>query len=535
MSSCNRRYFFFNSSIFLSILIIFCLVISCTKVNVSIPSVYKEDLTDVFLKLPSNSPSVIRKIAAKIALQNSEQKFLNRIAHEDGIPLWVINPIKKRNSAERNSLLDDANVIMYVQNEDTIVIVPLIQPQQYNVHSFLNCKIRGDSVYISLFRGNMYSAYDNSTDLHSLTSNFIAYYIMHLDHLIFGYKYFLIRDHALFNYPSIESNAYEFRYITLGSPQSQNSRLPIFDGEGVVDCEPVNISMFNGNLIGISPDQEYFWDQIDFVCVDYNFWNQIGMTGDGGTGTTTGTTGTSGGSGNGQWWDNNPCIDHSIDGVGLPCGASELGWVPVDDELENKSPCDKANNLVSIPNFLERFRELQALTSADYEAAYVHEEDDDFYYFQGPSGGKQVLASPQSNLKGYFHSHSNGAIPMFSPDDFKTVWDFERWIDIRTFYFGVTTQQGTYILVVDNLSQFRRFLFDYFDDGGRKNIDGLAKDYGAYNIVNSNSAELNEKRFLEFIKREDMGLKLLKADPGITRFDLLELNRDGELVKIPCS
>jgi hypothetical protein len=71
-------------------------------------------------------------------------------------------------------------------------------------------------------------------------------------------------------------------------------------------------------------------------------------------------------------------------------------------------------------------------------------------------------------------------------------------------------------------------------EDGSKDIKELSDNYNSYNIKRTNSSATNEQQFLQFLKREGIGMKLLKANSNLSAFSILSLNRNNNLVTTPC-
>jgi hypothetical protein len=103
------------------------------------------------------------------------------------------------------------------------------------------------------------------------------------------------------------------------------------------------------------------------------------------------------------------------------------------------------------------------------------------------------------------------------------------------FTLAVSTNAGTsYVITIDDPAKFLAFGNYYFETEG--NISELVKKYHIdYKVEHFSLAKDNEKRFLELIKDENIGITLLKANETFTGYDKLILTRNGVVVPVPCN
>lgn len=257
-------------------------------------------------------------------------------------------------------------------------------------------------------------------------------------------------------------------------------------------------------------------------------WTVYVNTGGGSTGTGTTTSGGGGSSTNTP----PPCPPGTIlpDTYGTVC---QPGWTP-SSSPPPKDPCDKVAPLTTDSLYKAKAMELKNSTNLNYEKAWVMDTSGVFYYFQGPPGIDQkvnlIVNFPTANVN---HSHTNK--DLFSIDDLFSAWRFlyANQIHDSVFTLGVCNTQGSYLFTIDNPVEFLTFGNKYFKpEGIDEDIDRF---YRGYKIGKANDPAINENRFLEFVKKFTVGITLLKANADFTGYQKLILNRDGQLVVVPCN
>ena len=102
------------------------------------------------------------------------------------------------------------------------------------------------------------------------------------------------------------------------------------------------------------------------------------------------------------------------------------------------------------------------------------------------------------------------------------------------FTFGVVTDVGVYLIVIDDFAALTSFANTYFFEESQYEIIKLSNDYKSYRINRTNTPEENEKRFLKFLKDKRAGVKLLKANNELSGYSTISLNRDNNWVSVPC-
>ena len=157
--------------------------------------------------------------------------------------------------------------------------------------------------------------------------------------------------------------------------------------------------------------------------------------------------------------------------------------------------------------------------------------------------GEEINFSFTSAFDGCVHSHVPGKLKIFSVEDIESVFTAANspFTQVDNFFFGVaipatgSNSSEAYLLVINDIDKFIRFGSKYYGNNPSSEISELNKLYAnAYNIDGATNSNEAESRFLRFVKDQDMGISLLKANSDFTAYTNLTLNRDNELVVRSC-
>ncbi|MCU7617851.1 hypothetical protein NZ698_11630 [Chryseobacterium sp. PBS4-4] len=161
--------------------------------------------------------------------------------------------------------------------------------------------------------------------------------------------------------------------------------------------------------------------------------------------------------------------------------------------------------------------------------------------FLGELGKNEMKFSVGSPINGYIHNHNPTGFSIFTPFDLASFSYMQmrgRIKDPSTFIFGVitpgnSTTQGTqYMLVIDDLAAFSLFINEYLN-ADQNYVDWL---YHSSGVKHGNSASQNEDGFLQFMWNYSSGLKLLKGDPSLNNWTMIERGASfGQKITTPCN
>ena len=192
------------------------------------------------------------------------------------------------------------------------------------------------------------------------------------------------------------------------------------------------------------------------------------------------------------------------------------------------NPCDQVQSLGNSSAFQSKMQVLKSKTTENYEAAYIM-RNGDYQYMQGSDSmlTMTLTISSANPIDGYFHSHPQGGLSVFSASDIRAI--YEAYIklgikDIETFTAGVVTASGTtYLLKVEDKAAFINFgsaNLKYQND-----FDEFESDMS--DLVKPDNPEwAQEKGLLDAIK--GTGLTLHKGDiSSFSQWNLRVLTSSG--------
>ena len=204
----------------LIVLLTFVLTIfGCKKIDNNQNGFSNQTKVEIFFKSSTNLPYAVQKISLLLKEKENKFHFVEKFVKYQGLPLWqnaIIN-LKPTHSNE-TSFSQSSNV----NNNDTIVKIPIQLQGAQVIHGYLLCTISSDSVSIAVIDGRTYSEYGfMNTSSQNIVAENIVTEIMSFNHTIYNLNNFNLTDTRLF----------------ADSSNSNGSRIVIFD----------TLNNFNGN------------------------------------------------------------------------------------------------------------------------------------------------------------------------------------------------------------------------------------------------------------------------------------------------
>jgi len=161
-------------------------------------------------------------------------------------------------------------------------------------------------------------------------------------------------------------------------------------------------------------------------------------------------------------------------------------------------------------------------------------QTDNYNYnpFSGSIGSPFAEYSWNTGIKGVIHSHFNGHLSIFSPQDLKDMYQKMLYTQVTDdFFYGVVTHSGTgYILQIKDRNAFIQFGNKYLADDydfSQFEIDNFNEKY---KIKTGNPVSLNELGFVKMMDKLNVGLNVYKAT-DLTFSDYQKLDYVNSQVK----
>jgi len=486
--------------------------------------------------------------------QNDKLHFVAQTVRQIGYPRWdKAMAISKTDASVngRGQTADSAN----------IYYVPFVRDSQNYVNASLIVKTNpADTSFSYLCDWQYHNRINGAMTLNTTAENLAVLFMLH-DKDVFGYNRFEIIDSSLFsNYPiQPTATGREIRITNSSGFRKQNNRTAtaILVCYYTYHCGTVSWCNDNGGCDYMNCPT----GKCRVTGEECEYYDEP-PSGGGGGGTGGGSGGGSGGSGGGSGGGGGggtppecgeplqPLAGRINVMVMDPCGP---GWVPDYGDGNTVSsepdPCAKVAPLKTDTLFKNNINVLKTKLSGDREYAYLHKPDGSWPTSLIPGipnecEVKVSLYTGMTNLRNYTHIHNNSCeLPIFGTEDLKTIGEFlnvHKYLSPQhnlmdsLMSFGLLTDSAYYVLVIDNPNSLENFYFEYFSEDGSKDIKELSDNYNSYNIKRTNSSATNEQQFLQFLKREGIGMKLLKANSNLSAFSILSLNRNNNLVTTPC-
>ena len=208
------------------------------------------------------------------------------------------------------------------------------------------------------------------------------------------------------------------------------------------------------------------------------------------------------------------------------------------EEAEPETPCNQAQKLAKDAIFRAKFKDIKDSVSGNVERAYVFKFSDNTYL---PRTGDANSVDPNitSPIDGFFHNHRTnvGHYATFDMDDVGVIYQTYKdgnIIDVNTFVAGIATQYGTYILKIENISQFSTFGENKLKPA---NISTIWDDYISYISTAMFSWGYNQKEATEYalLKAiEGSGLMLFEGNSNFSNWQAIKKN-NNTVVNTDCN
>ena len=181
--------------------------------------------------------------------------------------------------------------------------------------------------------------------------------------------------------------------------------------------------------------------------------------------------------------------------------------------------------------------------TSDTKEQVVYGSGSNLTAIMGEDGVPEIrMDTPITPIDLYVHSHyGTGTLPIFSGADIYSLYLMLINGSINNpsiFTFGLVTGYGTtYLLMIENVDQFRMFGQKYFGSSTEFVADELIAVNGALivcGVTEEASPEVGERGFLNFLRTIPTGLSLFKGN--INGFGLWEKRevKDNKVYTISC-
>jgi len=225
----------------------------------------------------------------------------------------------------------------------------------------------------------------------------------------------------------------------------------------------------------------------------------------------------------------------------LPGGGNGLTpWVEPPKE-EPTDPCASMKKKMASAEFTKVMNDLDGLTTGNYEAGRAYTYADGKYTFtshDGNANDPEIQYSPSyvAKIDGFIHSHYDGLLKTFSPNDLLMPY---HWFinknginNLNTFSLGLVTSEGTYFLFVSDLAKYMAFGKKYGDESKLKEFGWMYENiYGINDKLDDVSSMENLIKILEV---SEAGLSIMKkSDSG--EYSIIKRDKDGKIKIINCN
>ena len=518
----------FNRLLFPGIILAGLLVyISCRKIDRQTDKPVNTSTESKFFTNHASSNSLVQAITQFVKGENSRYKFVDKLVKQIGYPYWDKATIVSKSHI---------GVVNRANTEDSVNItyIPFVRDSQNYVNASLLIKTSPSDTAFQFLLDWQYASYGFDTTSQDWNGRDIFNLFASFDKEVFGRSAFQITDNRLFGEP----DSGKIVVVKIRPQQQTQQRANILIS--VTMCNYVAVcygpAWYNSWCDGDCTEDCEYYTHTETECT--TFWIEDGWTpGGGGTGGGSGSGG-GGGSGNGGW-NPPPCPGGTVRGATYE--NCTPGWIPPGEGGPTPpDPCSKAAPLKTDSLFKVDVNDLKGRTTETRESAFLHKSTGGrLGFYQGVPNDCEVgvpIYPTTPLLKSYIHVHNNSCpLPIFSQDDLKTLYElYSLGKTDSVFTFGVVTDVGVYLMVIDDVSALSNFYTKYFSESGSSDADNLARKYNSYKIKRSNTPEENEKRFLKFLKDEGVGVKLLKANGDLSGYSTIFLNKDNNRVSVPC-
>jgi hypothetical protein len=490
-------------------IIFLSLLISCRKYHRLQPL---PDPALRFFSLPAGAHPAVYRAATALQLANAQAPFAAALAVKSGFPQW--NKVQVQYDAT-------------TRGSDTILLVPLVPDGSPRVHAVIELRM-SDAVVMRVLSANDYKNYPyGSLTGSNTTAERFAVELMKIEHLVFGYNQFVLRDDSLlkFNRPQA---AGLHRYLKL-------NLIPVTDSAALVlaqsDCYEVEVWYDpDGDS---DPDHnsgnEYFTGEtyLEGNC------NSSGGGYPGGFGIFSGGSPVvvSG------WTTNAPPVGSGPGWTNWPVYHPPQGWTP--SYVADADCPPLINELQQDTAFISKLRELndRSVTNLSYERGYdVRRRDIGLYLpLNGTPNAGLINWHIPFPTDGLMHCHYRGLNSIFSPQDM--VLMAQLWLhglarDSSRFFFVVTSADAyPYLVVVNDVAKYRAFAERITKDSTENRRFMRVYD----SKFNFQDIEKNEKGFLQMLLKETKGgLTLFRANESCDKWNKLGIDAWGTMSTTDC-
>jgi hypothetical protein len=227
---------------------------------------------------------------------------------------------------------------------------------------------------------------------------------------------------------------------------------------------------------------------------------------------------------------------------GYPGGGSNPPPPPTPKPEPAANPCESMNIKSSNSTFNNVLSDLQGLTDEDYEAGRFFTNDGygnySFVTHNGSAGQNGIAGFPTTNFHGIIHTHPNGTLPIFSPEDIYTgynAFQMNKVTNLATFTYGLVTNNGVYFLAVSNATEYYNFCASNPPTGflyNQLDIRYSHKDF--YNITTTTSDSVAVNSFAKLLKDYDCGLTLMVKNTDSNSYQRVVIDSNNTPVYGEC-
>jgi uncharacterized membrane protein YgcG len=521
--------------IYLNLLLLFFFIQSCTKIqlqNVAVEMSYNNNsiIASKFLTLPPSANPLVKRIAHAMEIQNNKKEFLQNFVTNEGYAIWDKIIIKESNRQIVAQIIAGSTANT-PNTGDSAVIIPLALANSSRVNAYL-VAFFSDSLVIKLFRSRDYANYGFATNVSgdSLRAENIALQTMLLDKLVFGYDEFNILDDRLF--AKLKTNNGQTplsRKIKLTGADTTNANVLQYYTTTICITYSHQENYFNPFNVSCPPGLACNWTQTVYTTTcnssttfgDNDYYGGgttggNGTTGGGTAGAGTGSGGSNGGNTGGGYVGNGP-----------------TGWNPIPIMLD---PCDKVIAMFSNPLIKSKYVTIRSEAGGAFETGFNYGASGIGNYFSGqnqPKHSVEILL-PFTGVLGTVHCHDQGSLHIFAPQDIRNIYTatVNNLANPSKCIFGVVSPLGvTYLLTIQDLDAYQSFCANFIEGETNDFQDSKFDDYVK---KSTQSGNLTEKKFLQFIRDKGAGFSLIRANADFTSFTELKLI-NNEVIPIPCN
>lgn len=512
-----------RSRILLLIILILSIFYSCTKIDVAKNETVDNTFVNNFFKVSKPVSTTVANIIAKLKIENERTNFVNNLPKDCGMPIW-----------DKLLLKEGGNNNYAFRGGDSLedIILPLTNNNQ-NLSSILILHDSISGYQVDCFTTNSY-LYDEThgTNVDTLKAMDDLVLFFFVENKTFGTTKFY----------HIPTNLFSASH-QLGT-----------DGKKIITIRNDTSTIVNNRMIEICSDILILCSYcgLETCPLTWTLHHCItigegGGGGGGGSGPHGGGGVGSGGGGTG--------------GGGEPCGGARAWYAriiepnpcdppppppPVNDTILD--PCSDAFALQSSASFKSYMQELKDSTNSNREYGYFMKKDNNGVFgntllglIQGPAD-KLSLGDFINNyqIDCFAHSHFSKdtikGLSVFSPDDLWTMcrqFNDGAVVNPQAFSIALTTKSGTqYLLKIENLTKFRAWAHS-FTQGS---LQGYYDLFGEIlKILPTNSNEVNEKRFLKYLKvNNGSGLKMFRGNSTFTQWQPIDIDQNDIVVNSTC-